>query len=225
MQAQRFGAASCCPSNTVVAAACTAWLTQVQALVPLQEQQPAGGAAAVATAGDVPPSPAQAAAVHLLRALDVDGDGAASRRDMLRAFRRDRQLAGAACAGSLGWHRMWPCTQQQGASALHACMPGWLAGWLRHWLVWYNTQPGHTHCLLSGSHALRADHLKMPARIRAGDGTFDAFLSRFITINRSGLGLVNSQELAAYLAALPAGAAAGSSGGCSRVATAASSAR
>jgi hypothetical protein len=29
----------------------------------------------------------------LLRALDADGDGAASRRDMLVAFRRDRQLA------------------------------------------------------------------------------------------------------------------------------------
>jgi hypothetical protein len=29
----------------------------------------------------------------LLAALDVDGDGAASRRDMLLAFRRDRQLA------------------------------------------------------------------------------------------------------------------------------------
>lgn len=29
----------------------------------------------------------------MLQKLDVDGDGAVSRRDMLRAFRRDRQLA------------------------------------------------------------------------------------------------------------------------------------
>jgi len=35
-----------------------------------------------------------APAVSLLTALDVDGDSAASRRDMLLAFRRDRQLAG-----------------------------------------------------------------------------------------------------------------------------------
>lgn len=71
--------------------------------MPLPEQ-PAGGAATAAAAGDVLASPAQAAAVHLLRALGVGGDGAASRRDMLRAFRRDRQLAGAH-ASPAGWHR------------------------------------------------------------------------------------------------------------------------
>jgi hypothetical protein len=41
----------------------------------------------------------------------------------------------------------------------------------------------------------------MPAKIRADDGTFDTFLSKFVAINRSGLGLVNTQELAAYLIA------------------------
>lgn len=71
-----------------------------------------------------------------------------------------------------------------------------------------------------------ADHLKMPARIRAGpDGTFDAFLSKFVAINRSGLGLVGVEELAAYLASLAAAATAsrsGTSADSSRVATAAS---
>jgi hypothetical protein len=63
----------------------------------------------------------------------------------------------------------------------------------------------------------------MPAKIRAGNGTFDTFLSKFIAINRSGLGFVSSQELAAYLNSLTAGARSSSSsqtGACSRVATA-----
>lgn len=64
----------------------------------------------------------------------------------------------------------------------------------------------------------------MPARIRAGpDGTFDAFLSKFVAINRSGLGLVGVEELAAYLACLAATASrSGTSASSSRVATAAS---
>jgi hypothetical protein len=36
--------------------------------------------------------------------LDVDGDGAASRKDMLLAFRRDRQLAGGPIlCGGCAW--------------------------------------------------------------------------------------------------------------------------
>lgn len=72
-----------------------------------------------------------------------------------------------------------------------------------------------------------ADHLKMPAKIRAGDGTFNAFLTKFIAINRSGLGFVGLEELAAYFASLAAANrstssnSTGSAG--SRVPTAASS--
>jgi hypothetical protein len=62
---------------------------QVQDLVPLPQPSHAEG--------DNMASPTHSSAGHLLTALDVDGDGAASRRDMLLAFRRDRQLAG-------GWH-------------------------------------------------------------------------------------------------------------------------
>lgn len=66
-----------------------------------------------------------------------------------------------------------------------------------------------------------ADHLKMPAKIRAGDGTFDAFLSKFIAINSGGLGFVSGQELAAYLSSLAGGARSSSlAGNSSRVATA-----
>lgn len=52
------------------------------------------------SAGDVhsssgsPHNPLHNTAAHLLSALDVGGDGAVSRKDMLLAFRRDRQLAG-----------------------------------------------------------------------------------------------------------------------------------
>jgi len=74
-----------------------------------------------------------------------------------------------------------------------------------------------------------ADHLKMPARIRAGDGTFDTFVSKFVLINLSGLGHINVQELASYLTTLSVSggstcsSSAAGSGGASRVSTAASS--
>ncbi len=76
---------------------------------------------------------------------------------------------------------------------------------------------------VTATHAIvcYADHLKMPARIRAGDGTFDTFLSKFITINRSGLGYVSCQELAAYLSSLTVNTRSSSGGvAASRVATA-----
>ncbi|WIA19886.1 hypothetical protein OEZ85_005786 [Tetradesmus obliquus] len=86
----------------------------------------------------------------LLTALDVNGDGVVSRRDMLLAFRRDRQLA---------------------------------------------------------------DHLKMPPRIKAGDGSFDKFLSRFIAINSDGLGYVDLVQLGLLLSKEPlAGAPASQEG-------------
>jgi hypothetical protein len=62
-------------------------LLQVQDLVPVHDT-----AATSAGEGDCQ---LHGSAAHLLSALDVDGDGAVSRRDMLLAFRRDRQLAGA----------------------------------------------------------------------------------------------------------------------------------
>jgi hypothetical protein len=73
--------------------------------------------------------------------------------------------------------------------------------------------------------AYRADHLRIPAKIRAGDGTFDTFLSKYITINSSGLGLVSLQELSAYLIGLMGsrGNSRGREGVGSRVPTAASS--
>jgi hypothetical protein len=69
-----------------------------------------------------------------------------------------------------------------------------------------------------------ADHLKMPAKVRAGDGTFDVFLSRFIAINSSGLGFVGLEELAAYFASLAAANSSNSTGSTdTRVPTATSS--
>lgn len=46
------------------------------------------------TSSSSPHNPVHNTAAHLLSALDVGGDGAVSRRDMLLAFKRDRQLAG-----------------------------------------------------------------------------------------------------------------------------------
>lgn len=70
-----------------------------------------------------------------------------------------------------------------------------------------------------------ADHLRIPAKIRAGDGTFDTFLSKYTTINSSGLGLVSLQELSAYLIGLMGarGNSRGREGVDGRVPTAASS--
>lgn len=64
------------------------FMPKVQDLVPLPGQTGCAEGDTVSTT--------HSTAGHLLAALDVDGDGAASRRDMLLAFRRDRQLAGAA---------------------------------------------------------------------------------------------------------------------------------
>lgn len=138
-------------------------------------------------------------AAHLLSALDVGGDGAVSRRDMLLAFRRDRQLAGMHAQALHAEERKAPHTLCGPGVCLNLC------------LLW------RLSCC--------ADRLKMPARIRAGpDGTFDAFLSKFVAINRGGLGLVGVEELAAYLASLTAAVASrsGTSANSSRVATAAS---
>jgi hypothetical protein len=60
----------------------------------------------------------------------------------------------------------------------------------------------------------------MPARIRAGDGSFDAFLSRFAAINRSGLGLVDAAELCQHLAAATTHVIRGATAGSARVTTA-----
>jgi hypothetical protein len=64
----------------------------------------------------------------------------------------------------------------------------------------------------------------MPAKVKAGDGTFDAFLAKFIAINRSGLGFVGLEELAAHFIHLAAANRSNSTGSAgSRVPTAASS--
>lgn len=106
-----------------------------------------------------------------------------------------------------------------GASEVSAALP------ILDSVTLQNGSCSYINCHNPGRHAAapsHADHLKMPAKIRADDGTFDTFLSKFVAINRSGLGLVNSQELAAYFNSLTAGARSSSSlpGGASRVATA-----
>jgi hypothetical protein len=83
-------------SLTLSAACESQWLLRCIALALLQEQalvlvsEPLTDA----TGGDAAVSCSHSHAASLLAALDVDRDGAASRRDMLLAFRRDRQLAG-----------------------------------------------------------------------------------------------------------------------------------
>lgn len=62
-------------------------------------------------------SPTHSSAGHLLTALDVDGDGAASRRDMLLAFRRDRQLAGV-------WHQREEATSVAVLAWRNSIRPG-----------------------------------------------------------------------------------------------------
>jgi hypothetical protein len=104
---------------------------QVQALVVSAAQ-----ALAHDSAGDVrsnssssPRSSAHGTAAHLLSALDVGGDGAVSRRDMLLAFRRDRQLAGVcvvawqACMDRKAQQRHTHSLLARLTSVLGACCP------------------------------------------------------------------------------------------------------
>lgn len=126
---------------------------------------------------------------------------------MLLAFRRDRQLAG-------GWvvvvvlHDCRVCAACCGYT--QAC---WLSRAHSEQHCWSLLLGNNDACCLLPAAALThivsspfkysADHLKMPAKIRAGpDGTFDAFVSRFILVNSSGLGYVSLQELNTYLASL-----------------------
>jgi hypothetical protein len=78
------------------------YVPQVQDMVPLLVEAPTP--LSIARDGASPSSPAHGNAALLLAMLDVDGDGAASRKDMLLAFRRDRQLAGGSilCGGCPG---------------------------------------------------------------------------------------------------------------------------
>lgn len=44
-----------------------------------------------------------------------------------------------------------------------------------------------------------ADTLKIPARIRAGDGTLSTFLLAFLALDKEGLGMFRFEEFAAYM--------------------------
>lgn len=159
---------------------------QVQDLVPLPEP--------AITPQDFTAAGHCSAAVSLLAALDMDGDGAVSRRDMLLAFRRDRQLAGKET-------QCW--TVRLFASRFHSCAQRQPASCNRAIGV------AEVECPSRCVFGCDADHLKMPARTRAGDGTFDVFLTKFISINSSGLGYVGVSELHAYLQTSGGGASLG----------------
>ncbi|KAF8063013.1 hypothetical protein HT031_003852 [Scenedesmus sp. PABB004] len=118
------------------------WLPLLSLHVTPQEHRLVAVADAHAPPQPDPADPRLARARALLAGLGVGRDGAASRRDMLAAFRRDRQLA---------------------------------------------------------------DHLRMPHRVKAADGTFDAFLAAFAAINTDGLGRVDARQLWAHLVRTGAG--------------------
>lgn len=49
-----------------------------------------------------------------------------------------------------------------------------------------------------------ADHLKIPARIRLHDGSYDKFVERFLAIDWGKLGSFDFSELCAYMGISPA---------------------
>lgn len=129
--------------------------------------------------------PAVARAAKLLAALDSDADGRVSRRDMLLAFRRDRQLAD---------HLRMPARIRVRAACVDParCV---------HAYAW---------CLQAHMHACAAHSswCACPRALQMADGSFGSFSELFLSINSDGLGFIDLHQLHAHLAAVSHAAAA-----------------